>query len=556
MPETTIRELSDRYVEEGSALDPIRATFTGVTGHDRDLTDYSPDGAGARAEHDRTTLLALRGITPASDLDRVAARVLEERLELAIEMHEAGETLRALRNIASPVQSVRQVFDLMPKQSAGDWETIAARLGKVPDAVASIEAAYHAGMERGLVAARRQALEAAEQCAVWAGERDAAPFFETMVGGAPDLPGALASDLSAAAAGATAAYGAFGRFLRDTYAPAADEHDAVGRERYAFFARASLGADLDIEATYQWGWDELLRIEADMRSVVEQILPGASIEAAVDHLEHDPDRAIEGEENLRAWLQDLMDRTIAELNGTHFDIPEPVRTVEAMIAPAGSAAAMYYTPPSEDFGRPGRTWYPTLGKTRFPLWGEVSIAYHEGVPGHHLQLAQVKFLHDKLTRFQRMLSVGGHAEGWALYAERLMDELGYLTDPDHKLGMLRAQAMRAVRVVVDIGMHLELEIPTGQSFHPGERWTPELGQAFVDERSRFPKDFMASEIVRYLGWPGQAICYKVGEKVWLEARADAEQRHGDRFDLKSWHAYALDLGPLGLDQLRDELASF
>jgi uncharacterized protein (DUF885 family) len=116
--------------------------------------------------------------------------------------------------------------------------------------------------------------------------------------------------------------------------------------------------------------------------------------------------------------------------------------------------------------------------------------------------------------------------------------------------------MRAVRVVVDLGMHLQLEIPTGQDFHPGERWTPELGQLFVDERSRFPLDFMASEIVRYLGWPAQAISYKVGERVWLAGRAEAEARHGAAFDLKGFHAYALDLGPLGLDQLAAELARF
>ena len=128
---------------------------------------------------------------------------------------------------------------------------------------------------------------------------------------------------------------------------------------------------------------------------------------------------------------------------------------------------MYYTGPSEDFSRPGRTWYPTLGKTKFPLWGEVSICYHEGVPGHHLQIGQVRYLKDQLSRFQRMAWLGGHGEGWALYAERLMDELGYLENPDYRLGFLRAQVMRAVRVVVDIGMHLEFKIPGRRQVPPG-----------------------------------------------------------------------------------------
>jgi uncharacterized protein (DUF885 family) len=225
-----------------------------------------------------------------------------------------------------------------------------------------------------------------------------------------------------------------------------------------------------------------------------------------------------------------------------------------MIAPPGGAAAMYYTGPSEDLSRPGRTWYPTLGKTRFPLWGEVSIAYHEGVPGHHLQVAQVRYLAQRLSRFQRMTFVGGHGEGWALYAERLMDELGYLENPDYRLGQLRAQAMRAVRVIVDIGLHLELSIPADSLFHPGEAWTPALAQDFATTRSYFPADFMSSEIVRYLGWPAQAICYKVGERAWLQARDEVKARHGSEFDLKAFHAAALDLGPMGLDQLRVELS--
>ena len=232
---------------------------------------------------------------------------------------------------------------------------------------------------------------------------------------------------------------------------------------------------------------------------------------------------IEGEDDLRRWLQELMDSTIAELDGTHFDIPEPVKRVEAMIAPPGGAAAMYYTGPSEDFSRPGRTWYPTLGKTRFPLWGEVSIAYHEGVPGHHLQIGQVRYLRDRLSRFQRTSGVSGHAEGWALYAERLMDELGYLDragvptrvpagpgdarrarDRRHRHAPRARDPDRSGRSTRASGGH------------------PTLGQEFVDERSRFPLDFMASEIVRYLGWPGQAISYKVGERAWLAGRADAE----------------------------------
>jgi uncharacterized protein (DUF885 family) len=231
-----------------------------------------------------------------------------------------------------------------------------------------------------------------------------------------------------------------------------------------------------------------------------------------------------------------------------------------MIAPEGSAAAPYYTRPSQDFSRPGRTWLPTMGRTRFPLWDLVSTWYHEGVPGHHLQLAQWVHVAPQLSRYQSSLgSVSANAEGWALYAERLMDELGFLTDPAARLGYLDAQQMRAVRVIIDIGMHLELPIPADQGvpepFHPGERWTPELAREFFGRNSGRPPEFLDSEIVRYLGWPGQAIGYKLGERAWLAGRDAARRAHGADFDLKAWHMAALSQGSLGLDDLVAELAA-
>lgn len=130
-----------------------------------------------------------------------------------------------------------------------------------------------------------------------------------------------------------------------------------------------------------------------------------------------------------------------------------------------------------------------------------------------------------------------------------MDELGKFDRPDYRLGYLRSQLMRAIRVVVDIGMHLGYAIPSSEGFHPGERWTPELGAAFLFERTHFPRDFMASELDRYLGLPGQAISYKVGERAWLAARQAARDAAGGDFDLKGFHSRALGLGPVGLDQL-------
>jgi uncharacterized protein (DUF885 family) len=544
-------DIADHYCEQLGALDPCSATYAGIPGHDHEMTDYSPAGAARRVDLVRDTLAALAGAMHETDDDRLAASVMTERCTLDVEQYEAHERLRDVRIIGSPIQSARQCFDLMRLDTDDDWAVATERMTRVPESLESIEESLRAGVDQGLVAARRQALACAEQAATWGGEGDAEPFFRALASRRPDD-----TKLAAAAELATSGYARLAAYLREEYAPVADPRDPVGRDRYMLFARDFNGVELDLEETYAWGWEELHRIEDTMRRVGERILPGAAIDEVIQHLDNDPTRAIEGVEEFRRWNQQLIDQTISDLEGTHFEIAPPLRRCEAMIAPPGGAAAMYYTGPTEDFSRPGRTWYPTMGQTRFPLWKEVSTCYHEAVPGHHLQVAQVVYLADKLSRFQRLFGfVSGHGEGWALYAERLMGELGYLEDPAFEMGMLAAQAMRAVRVVVDIGMHLELTIIDGEP-HAGETWTPELALPFVIERSRFPEVFMRSEVDRYLGWPGQAISYKVGERVWLESRADARRRKGAGFDLKEFHTFALDLGSMGLAQLRDELARF
>jgi uncharacterized protein (DUF885 family) len=552
-----VYDLADRYVERLAQLDPLGATLRGIQGHDTEMTDFSPEGIEARAELTRTTLATLGTLPPVTPRERTAAEVMRERLQVEADIDDAGEPFRDLAIMGTPLQVIRQVFDVMPVETPEQWEAVLARMQRVPQALEGVRTSLRQGLQRDLPAARRQALACAEQAHVWSGEKaGTAAFFTTLLDRydrAGFAKGAFRGRLQEAVTGAASAYGEAARFLREEYAPRATQRDPVGPERYALGMRMSLGVELDPRETYRWGWEELHRIEDQMPRVAARILPGQPLESVLHALENDPARAIDGVDRFRQWLQDLMDRTIAELNGVHFDIPVPIRRVEAMIAPPGGAAAMYYTGPSEDFSRPGRTWYPTLGKTRFPLWGEVSTAYHEGVPGHHLQVAQVRFMASELSRYQRTIAwCPGYGEGWALYAERLMQELGYLENPDYELGMLRAHAFRATRVIIDTGMHLELPIPAGED-QAGTRWTPELGLAFGRAHSYEPAEFMASEIDRYLGWPGQAISYKIGEREILALRQELRARQGARFDLKAFHARVLGLGPMGLRQLRDEL---
>ncbi|MGY6500718.1 MAG: DUF885 domain-containing protein [Acidimicrobiales bacterium] len=557
-----VYRIADDHIEQLAALDPLSATRMGVPGHDDRMPDLSPDGMDELDGLTRRTLADLAEAPLESDRDRIARALIEDRLQVAAERYDAREHERDIKVLGSRLGAVRSTFDLMTLDTDDQWATAARRMAAVPAAVEGWIRTQQAGLADGVVSSKRQVAGVARQAAVWAGvdESSSRPFFHALVDRyeeRDDRSEAVLADLRRGAEAAGDAFADASRFLRDEYHPQATERDAVGPERYAREARAFLGAVIDPHETYAWGWEELARIEARAAEVCDAIVPGSTWAEAVEHLESDPRYVIEGEDDFRAWNQDLIDSTMARLHGTHFDIPAPLHRCEAMIAPPGGAAAMYYTAPSEDLSRPGRTWYPTLGKTRFPLWREVSICYHEGVPGHHLQIGQMVVLSDSLSRYQRLNGfISGHGEGWALYAERLMGELGYLDEPAWELGMLAASAMRAVRVIVDIGMHLELPIPSASDYHPGATWNAELALPFVIERSRFPADFMASEVDRYLGWPGQAISYKVGERVWLECRDEARARHGDAFDLKAFHAHALDLGALGLDALREELARF
>lgn len=556
-----VDDIANRYVKEWTVADPSGATIVGIAADETALTDFSPAGFAARADLDRRTLAALTTVEPTDERQRVAKSAMSERLAVAVELYDSGSTTSEVNVIACPLQAIRETFDLMPTEGEQAASNIAARLRAVPSALEQWRATLLDAAARGDVAPRQRLVEVAAQCANWASPSGDHLFPRLASRVAANAP-ALAGELASAAAKATDATAAIGRFLREDLAARAPERQAAGRERYQLASRFFLGTRVDLDDAYAWGFEELARIEAEMRQVAGDIVPehrGASdvIERAVAALDADPARVIATPDGFRDWMQRLADQAIAELHGTHFDIPEPVRRIECRIAPI-TDGGIYYTGPSEDFTRPGRMWWavPVSGTT-FSTWREVTTVYHEGVPGHHLQIGQAAARPDLLNRWQRLLSwCSGHGEGWALYAERLMDELGYLADPGDRLGMLDGQRLRAVRVVIDLGMHLELTIPRGNpfGFHPGERWTPELGWEFLRGHCQGSDGLLRFEINRYLGWPGQAPAYKLGERIWLRARQEAKARKGAAFDLAEFHRDALNLGSLGLDPFLDALS--
>jgi uncharacterized protein (DUF885 family) len=548
-----VHEASNRFVDDYANLDPISATYAGLSTGESEMTDYSPDGYRERAALAKRSVREIEALEPADESERAAKAHFLERVGLDVEIHEAGQDTGALNVIASPVQSVRQVFDLMPTDTPQQWAAVGERLAKVPATLAGIRESLRDAAARGRLAARRQVTKVAEQCATWSGANGGDSFFKTMIA---DAPRQESVQLESAANAAAEAYGELAGFLRGI-ADQAPAKDAVGEDSYQLWSRYFLGAKLDLRDAYEWGWAEFFRVEKEMTAVAERIKPGSTLAEAAAALDGDPRYKIRGRREFEQWMQGLSDTAMAELRGVHFEIPDELMRLDCKIAPDGGGAGAYYTGPSDDFSRAGAMWWALPpGREEFSTWREVSTVYHEGVPGHHLQIATGVYQAESLNQFQRLFGwVSGHGEGWALYAERLMQDLGYLTDDGNLMGMLDAHLFRAARVIIDIGMHLELEIPAGSGFHAGERWTPELGLEFMLTRTITDPEHVRDEIDRYLGWPGQAPAYKLGERAWLQLRDEARRRDGEAFDIKDFHMRALRLGSMGLDNLGASMRS-
>jgi uncharacterized protein (DUF885 family) len=544
---SAVDRVAEDWVSTLVDLEPTLATYLGVPGRTGEYGDTSPAGADALADAARAARAALDAAEPVDDVDRVTKTDLAADLDLRLESYERGLHLRDLNVIESPPQRLRDTIDLMPSATEQDWADIASRFLAMPDALEGYRETLLEGVRRGITPAKRQVAVVVEQA-----ERTARAggFFDETAetaaledGGA--LPESLRADLRRGAEVASAAYRSLAGFLEHELLPLATEVDAVGRQDYELHSRQFLGAVVDLDETYEWGLEELARMRDEQERIADRIEPGASVARAIEVLDADPARMLHGTDALRDWMQRTSDEAVRELDGRFFDIPDPIKRIECRIAPTHEGG-IYYTGPSDDLSRPGRMWWSVPdGVTEFGTWREKTTVYHEGVPGHHLQISEAVINRGQLNTWRRQLAgSSGQVEGWALYAERLMAELGFLDDDGDRLGMLDGQRMRAARVVLDIGVHLQKTNPDGGG------WTYEYALDFMRENVNMDDAFIRFEVNRYFGWPGQAPSYKVGQRVWESVRDELARREGADFDLRAFHRDALALGPVGLDTLR------
>ena len=549
---SNIDALAEQWYQTLITLSPELATSVGSPEGADKLSDQSPAGE-ARYNAERNKFLTkLRAAEPADEVDRITKHAMLTQLELENEFFEARLAERDLNVIASPAQGIRDIFDLSPTETEQDWQNLVGRMNAVGEALAGYVETLRNGIKHKNTPARRQVKEVVKQInQLTTGDGFFVSFAASATAGGTELPKSLRKDLKRAAESATQSYVLLGNFLTGELLDAATKKDGVGREHYQLASRNFLGATVDLDETYEWGIEELARVTAEQEAVANKIKRGASVEEAIAKLDSDEKRKLNGSAALQAWMQDLSDRAVEELGKSHFDIAPELRKLECMIAPTNTGG-IYYTGPTDDFSRPGRMWWSVPeGVTSFSTWRETTTVYHEGVPGHHLQVAQAVYNRNELNSWRRNLSFSsGHGEGWALYAERLMQDLGFLDDLGDQLGMLDGQRMRAARVVLDIGVHLGKPRLDGTG-----KWDHAYAREFMGRNVHMSPEFIDFEVNRYFGWPGQAPSYKIGQRIWEQLRDEVAARQGANFDIKAFHSKALNLGGLPLETLKMAFAS-
>lgn len=544
-------EISDVFTEKWADLSPIQAAYDGIPGRDHLCTDLSPEGHGERHDLNRETKEQLVEHLEHSDpVQRFAAKVLTGYLDEKIGAYQSKRYRRDLNHIASPFQDVRDVFDVMAKETKADWGNVMARLDGFSQMLDGYRRCLQEGVSAGDTVAVRQAESVQEQAAIAAsGDSMFLSFVEEAVAAGVDE-----AAISRSVDSVREACGEFADWMRQEYLPHARPGDAVGEERYLEGAEEFLGIDIDLRETYEWGWSEIHRIREEMRATSGAIDASLSLEDVIELLDTDPARSAATRQEFTEFVEGIQLQAIDQLAGEHFDVPEQLRSVNVNIAPPGVPLGAWYHAPSEDFSRPGSIWYAPGERERLPYWKEVSTAYHEGFPGHHLQVGTAVLERERLSRFQRVsVWKSGSGEGWALYAERLMDELGFFEKPEYRLGLLVSQLFRSIRVVVDIGCQLELTIPDDAPLYPGEVWDFDRAVDYMDIVGLQPRDMCISEVKRYLGWYGQAISYKVGEREIMAMRDRVQAREGSGFDRKDFHGRVLAAGAIRLDHLWEEV---
>jgi uncharacterized protein (DUF885 family) len=427
-----------------------------------------------------------------------------------------------------------------------DYDDWIARLHAIPKAFAETTTNMSIGMDDHRVPPKLVLQEALEQVKQLASEKPEDSPLAMPLKKFPASISAAEQDriktemLAAIGKEVLPAYQRFARFLEVSYVPASRDQPGIwaisdGDKYYQFLIRRTTTTDLTADQIHQIGLDEVKKDEAEMLAIAQKLgfKDLKSFQASLkDNAKMHP---TSGDALLDAYRKALvpMQAKLPELFGRLPKAPFEVAAVPAYLEKNSPAA--YYEPGAPDGSRPGRLRINTYNAPQRNLYDAESIAYHEGIPGHHLQISIAQEL-EGVPQFRKFEGYTAYTEGWGLYAERLGKDVGFYQDPYSDYGRIEGDIWRAIRLVVDTGVH-------------SKHWTRDQMVQFFHDHSAIDETNVQAEIDRYIAWPSQALAYKVGQLKILELRDRAKKALGDKFDLRAFHDQVLDSGALPLDVL-------
>jgi len=541
--------------ERGLRENPTRASVLG----DRRYNDRWPDVSLEAIErsHQRQVevlkLLDAVDTAALSEADRLNYRLFRKHYENDVEAHAFRGYLLAL-NQRGGIQTASELADSLRFATVKDYEDWIARIRAFPVLMDQTIALLEEGLRTGMVQPRVVMERVPDQIAAQIVEDPAqSPFFKPFTRFAATIPAGERERLSAAARQAIAenilpAFRKFHRFFLDKYLPGCREEVGAwklprGKEFYAVRARMYTTTNMTPEEIHRLGLEEVKRIRGEMEAIIRNVGFQGSFEEFLTFLRTDPQFYYsDPQELLEAYraLSKRIDPTLVKLFRRLPRAPYGVEPIPDAVAPDTTTA--YYRQPAADGSRAG-TYFVNLYKPEVrPKYEMEALSIHEAVPGHHLQIALAMEL-GELPAFRRYSGYTAFTEGWGLYSESLGDELGFYQDPYSKFGQLTYEMWRAVRLVVDTGMH-------------NFGWTRQQAIDFFKANAAKTELDIVNEIDRYIAWPGQALAYKIGELKIKELRARAARELGERFDVRDFHEVVLGSGAVPLDVLEANVTAW